>query len=724
MNSDHQDNDLNENSPGIGIDDICYTLFRHKWLILGFICLGLVAAAGMRITHPPKYASRAELMVKFVVDRQAAGPMTPEGHIISAESGQNIMSTEIEMIKSLDVAKGAAALLSPEVMTRMGVGTNRMWAAGVIESGIEVENPRSTSILAVMYKHRDQTIVQPALEAIITAYKIKHSQVYGLNGAIDSLAVQKREEYRAQLAATEEAIKKLKAANHLISVDDAQHTYQKQIDDWQERLHTLEGELVRRTAMLGPVAAGSETNSQDATVPTEKIVEYTDLVSQIENLKRNKQELRLHYTEAWPTVINVQSRIDQATKDKAELERQFPSLARMSVTANRGGTNSAEADLTTLRGLKAEVVFTSTLVSNLQWQAQLVLESEPRLNELQRERNLLETNYNNWSKIIGEAMNTVSPGAINMSVIQDATPPWRDTKKLMKLLAGAFGACAAAGLGLAFLLDFVINRTINRGADAERRLKLPVLLSIPDLNWNRNGKKLTAGTGVQGSHTDMSNGGAVTIWDPKASHIEMYADGLRERLMTHFESRNLNLKKPKLVAVTECGQGAGVTVIANNLAASLSRTSGNVLLVDMKGETGAARAFYGGRPGTTISNLLDPESMAAENARPNEPQEDNGEENNNKLACALPSKFTHIVPKLRASDYDYIVFDMPAISPMSATPRLGGYMDIVLLVLEAEKTGQQLAARATALMRESRANVAAVVNKYRPHVPARLSQEL
>ena len=60
MNSDHQDNDLNENPPpGIGIDDICFTLFRHKWLILGFVCLGLVAAAGMRITHPPKYASRS-----------------------------------------------------------------------------------------------------------------------------------------------------------------------------------------------------------------------------------------------------------------------------------------------------------------------------------------------------------------------------------------------------------------------------------------------------------------------------------------------------------------------------------------------------------------------------------------------------------------------------------------------------------------------------------------
>jgi uncharacterized protein involved in exopolysaccharide biosynthesis/Mrp family chromosome partitioning ATPase len=726
MNSDHTDNDLNENPPGIGIDDICFTLFRHKWLILGFVCLGLVAAAAMRISHPPKYASRAELMVKFVVDKQAASPMTQDGRVFSAESSQNIMSTEIEMIKSLDVAKNAALLLTPEVLARMGLGTNRMWAAGVIEGGIEVENPRSTSILAVMFKHGDQSVVQPALEAIITAYKMKHNVVYGY-GAVDSLAVQKRDESRTQLAATDEAIKSLTATNHLVSLDEAKHTYQKQINDWQERLHTLEAELVRRTAILGSVAAGTETNSLETAVPSDKIVDYTELVSQIENLKRNKQELRLHYTEAWPTVINVQNRIDQATRDKSQLEKEFPALARMSLTANRSGTNSAEADLSTLRGIKAEVDWTRIFVSNLQAQAQTVLELEPQLNDLQRQRSILETNYNNWNKIINDSLNTAGLGPgnmINMSVIQDATPPWRDTKKLMKLLIGAFGGCAVGGLALAFLLDFVINRTINRGADAERHLKLPVLLSIPDFNWNPNGKKLAATNGAPGSHTNGEDGGAITLWDPRSSHIEMYADGLRERLMTHFEARNMNLKKPKLVAVTECGEGAGVTVIANSLAASLSRTSGNVLLVDMKGETGAARAFYGGRPGQAVANLLGPESAMGEQANAGEPEENNGEVNNNKLACALPSKLTHIVPKLRASDYDYIVFDMPAISPMSATPRLGGYMDIVLLVLEAEKTGQQLAARATALMRESRANVAAVVNKYRPHVPARLSQEL
>jgi MinD superfamily P-loop ATPase len=50
-------------------------------------------------------------------------------------------------------------------------------------------------------------------------------------------------------------------------------------------------------------------------------------------------------------------------------------------------------------------------------------------------------------------------------------------------------------------------------------------------------------------------------------------------------------------------------------------------------------------------------------------------------------------------------------------------MDLALLVLEPEKTSQHAAARASALMREARANVAAVLNRHRSHMPAALYQE-
>jgi hypothetical protein len=48
---------------------------------------------------------------------------------------------------------------------------------------------------------------------------------------------------------------------------------------------------------------------------------------------------------------------------------------------------------------------------------------------------------------------------------------------------------------------------------------------------------------------------------------------------------------------------------------------------------------------------------------------------------------------------------------------------MVLLVVEAEKTNQEVVKQATKLLAESKANVSAVFNKARTYVPARLHQE-
>src|SRR5208282_6812533 len=80
--------------------------------------------------------------------------------------------------------------------------------------------------------------------------------------------------------------------------------------------------------------------------------------------------------------------------------------------------------------------------------------------------------------------------------------------------------------------------------------------------------------------------------------------GLRDRLIVYFETRNLT-HKPKLVAVTSCGNGAGVSSIATGLAASLSETGdGNVLLVNISGEQGAAQQFYKGKLGCSLDEAL------------------------------------------------------------------------------------------------------------------------
>jgi Mrp family chromosome partitioning ATPase len=95
-----------------------------------------------------------------------------------------------------------------------------------------------------------------------------------------------------------------------------------------------------------------------------------------------------------------------------------------------------------------------------------------------------------------------------------------------------------------------------------------------------------------------------------------------------------------------------------------------------------------------------------------------------KLSRILPQRFAKLLPQLKSSDFDYIIFDMPPVSQISITPRLAGFMDMVLLVVESEKNSREGVQRASALLAESNAHVGAVLNKTRNYVPNWVHQEL
>jgi Mrp family chromosome partitioning ATPase len=208
-----------------------------------------------------------------------------------------------------------------------------------------------------------------------------------------------------------------------------------------------------------------------------------------------------------------------------------------------------------------------------------------------------------------------------------------------------------------------------------------------------------------------------------ANGLATYSEALRDRLVAYFEVHNL-LHKPKLIAVTGCGKGVGVTTVATGLAASLSETGdGNVLFVDMTTGQGAAHPFFKGKLGVGLAEVLG--NGTRDNALVQENLYVVAESGKGGLLPrVLPRRFSNLVPKLKASDYDYIIFDMPPVSQLSVTARLAGFMDSVLLVIESEKTDREMVKRATAMLAETKATVCAVLNKHRDYVPKRLSQDL
>ena len=716
--------------PGMGVDDILYTLFRHKWLILGFFCLGVVGACFVRVTKPPSWMSHAKLKIHYLQELTPPPGVDPEQFISMHPAMAGALNAEKETIKNLDVARDVARAIGPRRLL-LGKGDDLELAAGLVCGSIDVDILPAAPVMTVSFRHKDKSLVQPAVNTLIEAYLRKHNDV---NNPENEFYSKQQAELRENLERTQKALADVLMTNNIVSLEEMKKFYQEQRTHWLNNLRTAEVELAAKTASLsdslqGTTAQGS-TNA--VSVPTDVAEEYTDLLNNLAASRAKERQLMTleRLTAAHPAVLTVKGEIQKLNDQKAQMLAKYPTLSE--IASRGGGTNSAaqslSADLSAIRGLRGTIAKEKEMLADFEKELSQLLSIEPVVADLTAMRNLYATNLANFSKKLNEERFTTKLS--NIGTIESPTPAEQDRKKLMKLMMMAFMGCLGAGLGLAFLIDFFLDRSIKRSVDIERHLRLPVFLSIPDTAWS-NHVRLPWANGHSAPQLPSpgttngnggSNGHALAHWDP-VHHLQPYTEGLRERLMTYFENHDLTQKRPKLVGLTGCGQGAGVTTLASGLAASLSRLgSGNVLLVDMNAEESVARSFYQGKPGCGLMEALDPDASDRADAQVNE---------NLFLACVKKNPddpapvqgLSNLMPQLKASDYDYIIFDLPPVSQTSSTPRFSGYMDIVLLVLESERTAQQSAARATGLMKESRARIATVLNKYRRHVPAVLTQD-
>ena len=301
----------------------------------------------------------------------------------------------------------------------------------------------------------------------------------------------------------------------------------------------------------------------------------------------------------------------------------------------------------------------------------------------------------------------------------------------------AFGGICA-GLAWAFLIELFLDRSVRRPMEIESKLKLPLFLAIPDVNRNGHARlaktaerrqlqfQNDAETGAPDGDIDAvpANDGVLQVQSAENNPmLQLFCEALRDRLIVYCEVRNLT-HKPKIVAVTSASRGAGVSTVAAGLAASLSETGdGNVLLVDMNLEQGAAHQFYKGKAVCGLDAALKTETKGDALVQEHLYVVNGNSPNSEELPRVLPKRFAALVPKLKASDYDYIIFDMPPVSQTSLTSRLARFMDMVLLVVESEKTDRDMVQQANAWLAESGATVGVVLNKTKQYIPERLHRE-
>ena len=576
-------------------------------------------------------------------------------------------------------------------------------------------------------------------------------------------------EYRKSLVARieslrrqEQDLRELRTAAGAAATD-GKNNYNDQIGRVRQMILTAETELAEYSALAKsaaqPVPAPARGTSGPVTIPaqslavapvgsngvesgivtttSERFTEYKALIGRLEALRRQEIDLRNIYKDQNPTLIRVREQLAEAEANRKAIEKENPTFAsyfspengRSTVAAGSTGPVPTLANLNggldpnRIRALEAKLNVLRAQFEKQKQEATALEQFETQLNQLLRKRELDEKNYRHFAAGLEQTRFDEALGSgklANISVLQTPSPATLSSGKRMKIAGIALAAGIGGGIALALLIELMFDHSVRRSTQLETALALPLLSTIPWIRVGARRPRLQIGNGDLGALE--KNGGAgpdIPGWSP-GHPLRPHIEALRDRTLMHFEG---DLRKPKLIGVTACRDGAGATTIACALAAALSESAdGRVLLINLDAGSQSLHPLLLGQQARSVVDVV--EAGDRETAMiGNNLYVASGYGDGSGNTVLHPTSIARMLPKIKMSDYDYVVFDMPIVSPTSITSKLAGMVDLVFMVAESEKDSQNKLKRACQLLAESNATFRIVLNKFERYVPKWLDHE-
>jgi len=722
---------LDEAESGLQFNDILYILFRRKWYVILPCLIGILAAA-LYYYQFPDYESQAKLIIRYVVERNAMDKLdTGPQSALSGPAAESVINAEMEILTSADLALQVAETIGAKRLLPDAKGVTNAAAAGVVAGGLKVTPKPGSNVLTVTYRHRDGRVAQCVLDTLVSQYFDKHLQVHRSLGTFGFVAKQ-TEQVSAQLHQTEEELKRLKTHSGIVSIADSSANLTNVLAKSQSELDSAEVERAEQRARiqeiekwLGGLGVNADYLAAEQSKGRSGMQEYQSLGMRLDDMHGRERELLSKYTVESPQVRAIQAQVAELETRRRNLEKAYPYLLGTASSGTASNASSFKFDLVTertrLASLNAKTDTLSNQLHYFQEKAGQLSQTGIEIAQLERKREVEEANYRYSQASLEKARvdEALDPSKIpNISVVQSPTEGRRESSRTNKILLGLCMGGLGFGLALAFLMEKWVDHTIKRAFEIDSKLGLPLLVSIPYVPPSNN---LRLPPHAEG---DESPATLQEIVQSELSHqILPYFEAIRDRLILYFKLNRL-ARKPKLIAVTGLTHDAGISTVADGLAATLSETGdGKVLLVNMNEGRAEAHSFLNGKQTHSFAEILQTgvpdEPLSAQNlylatvARP-------------QAGCAqfVPKNFYDLIPHIKTSAFDYIIFDMPPLTPTSATVALAGFMDKVLLVVEAGKTAPESLSRAFRELASAKADVSCVFNKARSYAPKSIEGDL
>ena len=501
----------------ITLGDIYYILFRHKWKIMIISAIGLIVALIIPVVWPRSYQSEAKLLIRYVVDSQA--PTGPDGSgtrmTLPDDSGRNIISTELQILTSLDLAQEVATNVGPVKI--LGKNGNVLVAAARIHNNLTVEVPQNSDVIRIVFRHNDPQVVQLVLQQVIDTYKERHMEIHRPGGVYDEILQQETDQLKASLKEINESLRNAKTNLNIVSVEDSQKLFGNQMTTIQQQIFDADAELAGHQAsvtemskhtQLAPAATNAVKAADADSVPAEKTTEYKRVCSTLDGFRDKEKALLTVYLSENSRVKDVQAQLEATEKRKKQLEDENPGLLAVKSAAepkpanvNSKLQNTLIAEMSRIAALQRKIKVLTDQLAYIQKRSAAVDAESANIMQLEQTRKHEQESLDFYSKTLAlsRVEGAVGPGkGSNIDTIQSPSSPYLDDSKMKKGAIGVAVAGLLLGLALAFLIELYLDHTLKRPADIEARLGVPLFLSIPYRNGKGKPSRLLNAPGKMG----------------------------------------------------------------------------------------------------------------------------------------------------------------------------------------------------------------------------------
>jgi polysaccharide biosynthesis transport protein len=712
------------------IRDYLFVVLKRKWLILSLVLVVTSLVTIQAFRAPSIYAGQTTIRI----EQKPPNVLQTEKIVISGQSDPNFWGTQLKLLENPALARQVVLTLdlqhnssffggqtqggvfsslrrifskskkvneSPAVSSGLTVvGESEVTGGSLtpeqlaelepyedaIIAGEMVEPVPQTNLVRINFVHSDPELAQKVANTLAEVFVNNNLErsTMGSNKAEDLLA-REIANLQTKIKHEQEAQFNYAKEKNLPLVNDTAGNLE------ATRLATLSGQLLQaendRKYLQAQLEAARKEQDPFSVPDVNSSGRVEKLRDRISALKETRDALLVTYTPEWPAVKKIDAQLKglEAELEKApseivtSIQRKYEAaisrenLLRRSYEQQKGTTTQQTRDQIDLLAMSQELETNRQILNTL----------------LQRQREFQVTN--------GDRSNEVSIATYSRLPREPIGP------QRFRNISIAFLLSLVAGIGLAFLLDF-LDDTVKTVDDVDRYLHLPALALIPS---SRDRGRLIGIVGAPPEPAAADTTALAMVSDARSPIAESYRH-LRTSLLLSSAGQ-----PPKTILVTSSQPSEGKTTTAINTAFMLAQTGAEVLIIDCDLRRPRLHAHFGAPNTKGLTNWLSGETDI-ESLMQSYPQQGNlkfltsgpvppnpaellGSDEMRKLLSILTERFAHVV-----------IDSPPAISFTDASI-LSTMVDGVVLVVHGGRSSRAVVRRAKQQLLDVGAHIFGVV---------------